>query len=80
MKLKQIYVLGAYLLIGVGVNLLAPGGWETQQWVGWLLVMGALFAVDLISFSQGVDRGLEIAKEVMSDLCREKKIKVVPNA
>ena len=80
MKLKQIYIFGAYCLAGFGFALMAPGEWETQQFVGWALVMLALLAVDIISFSHGIDRGLAIADDVIAALCREKKIKVVPNA
>jgi hypothetical protein len=71
--------LALYLIFGVAARFMMPTDSTTEQWVAYVVALVVLILVDLLSFKQGLRKGLNIADEVLKDLCKEKKIKVVPN-
>lgn len=75
---KLINFVG-YLVVTAGVVLIFPDDASTAQYVGSVLVLVGALAMDLASFSQGLRKGINIADEVLKDLCDAKKIKVVRN-
>lgn len=71
--------LACYLSFGVAVHALSPGEWTAEQYVAYFAALGLMCIVDIRSYRDGLKRGTEIANEVLHDLCKEKKIAVVPN-
>lgn len=78
MKLNLIS-LACYVGFGVAIGNLAPDEWATEQYVAYLASLLLLLVIDICSYRDGLKRGSEIANEVLYDLCKTKKIKVVPN-
>lgn len=78
MKLNLIS-LACYAGFGLAVVHLAPGEWTTAQYVAYFTILAVVLAIDMRSYRDGLKRGMEISNEVLHDLCKEKKIKVVPN-
>lgn len=79
MKYMTFKGFALYFTFGVAANFMMPTDSTTEQWVAYVVALVALLLVDLLSFNQGLRRGLEIADEVLKDLCKEKQIKVVRN-
>lgn len=72
--------LACYLGLGVATNILAPGEWDTGQVVAYFVMLGLVLIIDIRSYRDGRDRGVDIANEILHEMCKEKKIKVVRNA
>lgn len=79
MKLKQVFIALGYAFAAFSLWLILPSEASTEQLVGAGGVMLALVLVDVLSFSQGINKGIEIAQNVLNRLCHDKQIKVVPN-
>jgi len=77
--MKKITIFGAYLMVGFGLSMFDLQSWGTPQLIGSAVVMLSVLVIDLVSFSQGVHRGVEIADGVLKKLCDERKIRVVNN-
>lgn len=69
-----------YVAVGVSASILAPGEWTYEQYATYFAVIGLICVIDVRSYRSGLKRGAEIAGEVLHDLCKEKKVKVVPHA
>lgn len=80
MKYVTFKGFALYLIFGVSANFMMPTDSTTEQWVAYFVALVALLLVDMLSFTQGMRRGLEIADEVLKDVCEKKQIKVVRNA
>lgn len=79
MKYVTFKGFALYFIFGVSANFMMPTDSTTEQWVAYFVALLALLMVDLLSFNQGMRRGLEIADEVLKDVCEKKQIKVVRN-
>lgn len=69
-----------YLIFGVTARFMMPTDSTTEQWVAYVVALVVLMLVNVLSFNQGMRRGLELADKVLKDICDKKKIKVVSNA
>ena len=76
---KQIFIALGYCGAAFSICMVLPSEASTEHLVGALGVMLSVLLVDVLSFSQGLNRGLDIAQGVFTRLCRDKRIKVVPN-
>lgn len=77
MTFKGCFAL--YLIFGVAARFMMPMDSTMEQWVACVVALVVLMLVNLLSFKQGMHRGLELADEVLKEVCDEKKIKVVRN-
>lgn len=75
----NLFSLACYAGYGIAITSLAPDEWATEQYVAYLASLLLLLVIDIRSYRDGLQRGTEIANEVLHDLCKDKKIKVVPN-
>lgn len=80
MKYMTFKGFALYLIFGVSANFMMPTDSTTEQWVAYFVALVVLLLVDILSFNQGIRRGLELADEVLKDVCDKKQIKVVRNA